>query len=278
MRLTSVILLATAAALAGCAAPADREVLYQVSTINALMEGLYDGEATLADLVRQGDIGIGTFDALDGEMVVLDGAVYQVRADGKVYRPGPRTTTPFASVTFFDPDLTIRLDAALDLVQLEALMDRAAQDFAALSQADAAAGQAVVGAVINRNMPLAVRITGTFRHVKTRSVPRQVKPYPRLVDVAARQPTFEFKDVRGTVVGFRLPEFIKGINVPGWHLHFLTEDRAAGGHILELETGDVRVDIDPTPSLRIALPRGGEFARTDVSKDRDAEVRRVEKP
>jgi acetolactate decarboxylase len=241
---------------AGCAAPADRDVLYQTSTINALLEGLYDGHVALAELLRHGDFGIGTFDALDGEMLVLDGCVYQVRADGRVYRPGPEAATPFATVTFFDADRTLTLDGTLDLAELEALLDQAAPA---------------------RNVPVAVRITGTFAQVKTRSVPRQSRPYPRLVDVTARQPTFEFKGVAGTIVGFRLPEFFKGLNVTGWHLHFLTSDRTGGGHVLEVETEKARADLDETPSVFIALPRGGEFGKADLSKDRDAEVRRVEK-
>jgi acetolactate decarboxylase len=242
--------------LAGCAAPADREVLVQTSTINALLEGLYDGETTLAWLGRRGDFGIGTFDALDGEMVLAGGVFYQVRADGKVYRPGPQTTTPFAAVTFFDADLTLTLDGPANLDDLEALIDRHAPAV---------------------NVPLAVRITGTWRRVRTRSVPRQTPPYPPLAEVAKTQPTFDFADVRGEVVGFRLPAYLAGLNVPGYHLHFLTEDRTGGGHVLELEASAVRIELDATPALFVDLPRGRAFGAADISRDRSRELHQVEK-
>jgi len=254
-RWQTLALVLGALALAGCAGAADRDVLYQTSTINALLEGLYDGETTLAALARHGDFGIGTFDALDGEMVVLDGRVYQVRADGSVARPGPEATTPLATVTFFDADRTVDFDGPFDLGDLAALIDRSAP---------------------GRNVPLAIRVTGAFRYVKTRSVPRQTRPYPKLAEVAKRQPTFEFRDVRGTIVGFRCPEYAKGLNVPGYHLHFLTADRTGGGHVLEIEATAGRIEIDFTRALHVALPAGEAFGEASLGGDRAAELRGVE--
>ena len=255
-RRSAIGIMLVAIAAAGCAAPVDRDVLYQTSTINALAEGLYDGNLPLAELLRHGDFGIGTFDALDGEMVVMDGRAYQVRADGKVYAPDPDITTPFASVTFFEPETALTLDGPFDLEELERVLDRTAPA---------------------KNIPIAIRITGTFQHVKTRSVPKQTKPYPRLVEVAKQQPTFDLKDVRGTIVGFRLPEYLQGINVPGYHLHFLAADRSGGGHVLEATLDKVRVEIDETPALYLVLPQEETFGKADLGKDRADEIRRVEK-
>jgi len=273
-RLLAMIPLAAALA-AGCAAQADRDVLYQVSTVPALMEGLYDGQVTLAELLRHGDLGHGTFDALDGEMVIVDGRVYQVGGDGRVCRPALNTKTPLAAVTFFEPDHVGLVDAAVDLVQLEYLVDRMAQDGAALAAPDAAAARRGLGAPLTRNMPLAVRISGTFKYVKTRSVPRQTKPYPRLVDVTARQAVFEFHDVRGTIVGFRFPDYIKGVNLPGWHLHFITEDETGGGHVLDVQVGKVHVAIDETPVLQIVLPQTNEYRLVNLARDTEADARRI---
>jgi len=273
-RLLAMIPLAAALA-AGCAAQADRDVLYQVSTVPALMEGLYDGQVTLAELLRHGDLGHGTFDALDGEMVIVDGRVYQVGGDGRVRRPALDTKTPLAAVTFFEADYSTFVNAALDRVQLEYLMDRMAQDAAALAIPDAAAARRGLGAPLTRNMPLAVRISGTFKYVKTRSVPRQTRPYPRLVDVTARQAVFEFRDVRGTIVGFRFPDYIKGVNLPGWHLHFVTEDETGGGHVLDVQVGKVRVELDETPVLQIVLPQTNEYRLVNLARDTEADARRI---
>ena len=243
-------------AVAGCAVSTERDVLYQTSTISALLAGLYDGEVTLDELLEHGDLGIGTFDALDGEMVVLDEQVYQVRGDGKVYRPPPETKTPFAAVTCFDADRVLTADGAVAFDDLKVLIDRAAPA---------------------KNVPLAIRITGTFANVKTRSVPKQAKPYRRLVEVTRNQPTFEFKDVRGVMVGFRCPQYVEGINVPGYHLHFLTADRTGGGHVLELTVETVRIEIDETPALHVALPTGEAFGAARIAGDTAKELRQAER-
>lgn len=233
-----------------------RDVIFQVSTLPALMEGVYDGETTMVDLLRFGDLGLGTFNALDGEMVVVDGAVFRVRADGVAYPVPDEAKTPFAAVTFFDEDIVLTLDEPLSLEALLARMD---------------------AALPGVNLPYAARIEGVFAHVKTRSVPAQERPYPRLADVVASQPTFEFSDVAGTIVGFRLPGYLQGVNVPGWHLHFITADRTAGGHLLALESASVRVALDISPGLHIALPLDDEFGLADLGGDRHEEVRQIEK-
>ena len=255
-RWRTVTLGLAALALAGCAGQVDREVLWQTSTISALLEGVYDGEVTVEELVSHGDLGIGTFDALDGEMAVVDGTVYQVDGDGKVHRPPPETKTPFAAVTFFDADRVLTADGAIEFDDLKVLIDRAAPA---------------------KNVPLAIRITGTFARVKTRSVPKQTKPYPRLVEVTQNQPTFEFADARGVMVGFRCPPYVEGINVPGYHLHFLTRDRTGGGHVLELTVETVWIEIDETPALHVALPTGEAFGTAAITGKTAAELERVER-
>jgi len=266
-----------AALAAGCAGRAERDVLFQTATLGALVEGVYDGNLAVGELKKHGDLGVGTFDALDGELVMLDGRVYRVRADGKAEAVGDEETTPFAAVTFFDADYINHVDAALDLVQLAFVIDRVVQDAAAAVAQDEAAARRALNAPLRRNMPLAVRITGTFKYVKTRSVPRQTKPYPRLAEVTAKQPTFEFQNVEGTLVGFRCPQYMKGLNFPGWHLHFLTADRTAGGHVLELVTEKVRFAIDYTFAIYVALPKGGGFYEADLASDKTADLKRTMK-
>jgi len=229
----------------------------QVSTIDALLDGVYDGDVSYGEIKKFGDLGIGTFNALDGEMIAFDGNFYQVKADGKAYAVSDETKTPFASVTFFEDDLKIKLNEGVDFDKLQSLVD---------------------GKIPTRNLFYAIRIDGVFSYLKTRSVPAQKKPYPQLVEVTKNQPEFEFKDVKGTIVGFRCPAYVKGINVVGYHLHFLTEDKIAGGHVLEFRLREGILSLDYTSDFYLVLPREKEaFFSTDLSKERQKELDKVER-
>jgi len=243
--------------LVGAAMPAmaQRDTLLQVSTIDALLRGLYDGTTTIGALQAGGDLGIGTFDKLNGEMVVVDGHVYRVRSDGVAEQVSPDETTPFAAVTWFDEDRCLEVPAGMDYSAFKRWLD------------DLLPGL---------NQFYALRIEGRFLAMKTRSVPRQHKPYPPLTEVAKHQPEFEFRNVEGVIVGFRSPAFVKGIGVPGYHLHFLTADRKAGGHILAFAVDRARLRIDRTDALLLRLPRTADFSGVDLRRDRSADLRQVE--
>ncbi|MBI5523503.1 MAG: acetolactate decarboxylase [Desulfarculus sp.] len=259
-RLALCALALWAALLWGCAhgsLEGEGEVtLFQVSTIDALMEGAFQGQVSVGRLARQGDLGIGTFHALDGEMVILEGRVYQVRADGKVRLADPDLTTPFANVVRFRPQRVIQLQGEMSLDELCRALDQA---------------------LPSPNLLYAVRLDGAFAYLKARSVPAQERPYPKLVEVVKRQSVFEFRQVQGTVLGFRCPEFVKGVNVPGWHLHFLDQTRNAGGHVLELRIKDPRVEVVTVNRFVMVLPTGGEFMHSDLVTDKAADLHTVEK-
>jgi acetolactate decarboxylase len=133
------------------------------------------------------------------------------------------------------------------------------------------------GELASANLFYAIRVDGRFRHVRTRSVPRQSKPYPPLTTVTEDQPCFDLQAVSGTLAGFRFPAFAEGMNVPGYHLHFLSEDRQAGGHVLALQLESGRLAIDDTSNFHIELPTDGSFLAAELGGDRAAEVRKVEK-
>ena len=250
-----VLLLSLPVAALGDAAD-QRDVLFQVSTIDALLQGLYDGEMTFRDLGEHGDFGIGTFHELDGEMVALDGEFYQIRSDGSCHAVKGSTRTPFAAVTFFEPDLRLSVDQAVDYRELETLL---------------------TDALPTDNIFYAIKVTGEFEYLKARSVPKQQKPYPLLVDVVTFQPTFEFEDVRGTLVGFRCPGYVQGINVPGYHLHFIDEKKQSGGHVLECGIRQARIEIDLTAGFEMVLPDSREFYELDLAGDKAKELEKVEK-
>jgi acetolactate decarboxylase len=243
-------------AFPAAAGAAGRDALVQVSTIDALMTGVYDGETTLGALKEKGDFGIGTFNGLNGEMVLLDGVFYRITSTGAVERPGPETKTPFAAVTFFDADRTAALEKGTDFKQFTAKAE---------------------SLLPTENIFYAIKITGTFEVVRARSVAAQTKPYRPLEEVVKTQALFEFTGVEGTIVGFRCPSYAKGINVPGYHLHFLSADRKAGGHVLDFKVLKAKVEIDDTSTLILMLPSDGEFYAADLKPDREKAIRAVEK-
>jgi acetolactate decarboxylase len=243
---------AMAAVLAG-----EPGVLTQWSTIDALLQGHYQGEVSLAEVKRSGDFGLGTFEALDGEMLMLDGKVYQVAGSGVVSEQPDTVRTPFAAVTFFGkPDIELVLPAGLTLEQVQARVD---------------------AALPTKNVFYALRVTGKFAAVRTRSVGKQSEPYPLLAEVVKTQALFSFEAVAGELVGLRCPVFAKGINVPGYHFHFITADRKGGGHVLGLVTGDdVRVQIAVLREFVMKLPSSDTFDALDLSGDSSKVLHAVE--
>ena len=223
-----------------------RDVLTQISTIDALISGLYDGKTPIVELKRYGDVGVGTFQGLDGEMVVLDGVIYQVRGDGSVRIPDLTTTTPFAMVTFLDAD-----------------QERVLRPGSTLSEVF----QQIDAILPSKNIFQAIRIEGVFEKVTTRSVPKQSKPYPPLDKVLRAQPIFDLVNVEGVMVGFRCPPFVKGINVPGYQLQFLTKDRQAGGRVLDLTVKKATAKIDNTPEFHLILPDDLDFYRLNLEAE-----------
>ncbi|MDO9395554.1 MAG: acetolactate decarboxylase [Herbiconiux sp.] len=225
----------------------DDYALYQTSTIAALLAGVYDGDVTIAELLTHGDFGLGTFNALDGEMVVVDGVCHHLRSDGSVTVAAGTDRTPYAAVMHFHESRSFEIDQPTGLADLEKRID------------DATGGQ---------NLPVAVRIDGTFRTLRTRTVGVQTKPYPPLVDAAAHQAVSTLTDSTGTVAGFRTPGFEQAISVAGYHLHYVDAARRSGGHVLDLELASGRVSLGPIRELRLVLPSTEEFAHADLDLDR----------
>jgi acetolactate decarboxylase len=228
--------------------------LYQVSTSTALVEGIYQGAVRVGTLREHGDLGLGTFENLDGEMVVVDGQFYQVRGDGSVHECADDVLSPFAVVTRFAADVTATLQECPDLGQLIVRFDE-------LRHSD--------------NVFFALRVDGHFAYVHTRAMCRTREGVP-LVQAAAVQPEFEFHDVEGTLVGFWTPEYARALNVPGYHLHFLSADRTRGGHLLQCRGSNLTLQIQKTGDYRLALPETEDFLKADLSRDPRADLARAE--
>ncbi|MFD7900172.1 acetolactate decarboxylase [Streptomyces sp. NPDC059743] len=242
--------------------PADRHragpahEIYQSSTMGALLDGVYEGDVTIAELLTHGDFGLGTFNRLDGEMVVLDGICYHLWSDGSAAPAEPMDRTPFAVVTRFEPQGNIRVTKPMGRAEVIALIDKV---------------------IPSANLVHAVRITGTFGSVRTRTVMKQTPPYPSLVQATEGQAETTFTDTAGTLAGFRSPDYEQGISVAGYHLHFLDAHRGSGGHALDFRLDDGDIDISTASEFHLSLPRSGKFLNADLSTDRMAEqIRRTE--
>lgn len=214
----------------------DRDLLYQVSTYTSLSAGGYDPVEPVGVLMGNGDLGLGTFTGLDGEMVVVEGTCYQVKSDGTVRPADPSQGVPFASVTFFSPDLSIPGTVAGNMTELTAFLD---------SQ------------LPSKDQFYAIRITGAFPYIRARSPPAQEKPYPPLADALKEQAVFEFRNVTGTAAGFYTPASAEGLGFPGYHLHFISGDRTVGGHVLDISMNGNQVQLDATPRVSVILTATG---------------------
>ncbi len=216
----------------------NEQTVFQSAPIISLMNGVMNDNFKVGDINKHGDFGLGTFNGVDGEMIVLNGITYQVKNNGKAVIPAPGIETPFVAVTFFKADKTIYVKDTLSFKNLNTFIDKN---------------------IPSKNLIYAIKISGEFNSVETRSEPKQTKRYSNLADVLKNQSVFKFKNIKGTLVGFRYPSYLEGVNVPGYHFHFLTANKKEGGHVLNLTTKNVKIEIDYIHSLNLKLPMNKEF-------------------
>ncbi len=219
-----------------CHAPCKHPALFQVSTIRALKQGDYNGRISLAGLKAKGNFGFGTFDGLDGEMIELDGKVYQANADGRVYLPPDDSKTPFAAVLFFTPDKSLKVEKCANYPELTKLIE---------SQ------------ITDKEMIYAVRIEGEFAYLKLRAPRRQNKPYPPLEEALKSQSIFEHNNIQGTLVGFWFPAYLSEVNSSGIHFHFLSADKRFAGHMLEGKFGRLKISLQRIDRFKALLGCAG---------------------
>ena len=228
--------------------------LFQVSTSRSLVAGKYGGVITCEKLLEHGDFGLGTFAGLNGEMIVVDGHVFRIEGSGRISEARPQDEAPFATVTRFDPTVDETMGATGSYDDLKAHLDRYRR---------------------SDNLFYAIRIDGPFRHVKTRAV-CPPKPGATLLDAARAQHEFAFAESRGTLIGIYSPAFSGAVSVPGYHIHYLSDDRTAGGHLLEIETGQVRLRVQELEDFHVALPENEEFLKADLNRDTSNDLNKAE--
>lgn len=233
----------------------DHATLFQVSTGAALVQGVHDKAVTVGDLRSHGDFGLGTFEGLDGEMVVLDGRFYQAHLDGRITMPADSAPVPFAALTTFHP---LHRATLRDIGSMDALT------------------AALDGMRRSQNLFFAVRLDGTFSALHFR-VACKVAPGTPLTEATQHQAEFHLSGRKGTVVGFWSPPFTRMVTVAGWHLHFLSEDRTTGGHLLDCTASRIEVQLQDIDDLRLAMPETRRFLQADLTGDPSAALDKAER-
>ncbi|MEN6467297.1 MAG: acetolactate decarboxylase [Syntrophaceae bacterium] len=209
-----------------------KDVLYLSAPVNSLLKGYYRQDTTIGELKSCGDFGLGTFNNLDGEMVMIDGLVYQLSTDGYTYPVADGTKTPFAAVTFFSPQIMEEFEGDFDNEAFHSILEKL---------------------ILSPNMLFAIRIDGEFDYVKVWSVSKQ-ENYKQLTESEGERPVFEFTGMEGILAGFYVPRFIKSLCMPGFHLHFLTADKKRGGHLHECRLKKMKITMQVLPRLTLNLP------------------------
>lgn len=234
------------------------ETIYQVALLQSLTQGYYDGIIKVSELKEHGDIGIGTFEGVNGEMIVLDGTVYQALGDGSVKKADDNETVPFSNVTFFESDVKEKISDIKDINALKDTLDKTVKKN-------------------GKNLFYFVKVSGEFKKMNVRSELKQKKPYKTLDKaLATDQREFNYDNIKGTVVALYCPDFMDGLNTPGWHFHFISDDKKKGGHILELAFDSAEAEFDKTAEFDMRLTDNKDFQKMELAKDVSTAIKKVE--
>lgn len=234
--------------------------IYQVSTLNALMLGYTRKAIPVAELLRHGDTGLGTFENVDGEMIVVDGRCFRATDDGGVTEMAPDVGVPFASVAFLDGEiLEFDLQQIAGIDALRSILDLKVDENFGLN-----------------SMHL-VRIDGLFNVVRARSETGMRSNHVELKEILKdKQKDFAFENVRGSLVCLYHPDYMQGINAAGWHFHFISEDRKCGGHVFDVSLAEGHVRLKKLSQIRIQLPTDAAFDTYSLTKASQGDIKKVE--
>ena len=208
----------------------DNDVMFQASSLDSLLKGSYEGKMTVHDLLNHGDFGLGAVEYMDGELVCLDASCYRITTDGMAHKLSPESKIAFATVVFFHSNKTFALTPQSNFTDLGKYLDEK---------------------FIEKNSTFAIKIDGFFSNVTARSISKQDKLYVPLSDVVGNQTVSHFSNIKGTLVGFYIPDYMKEINVAKYHFHFLTSDQKFGGHVLDFSMTNGTMQIYKINEIRI---------------------------
>lgn len=213
--------------------------LYQYGIADAFVGGLYRGTLPLEDLKRKGDFGLGAPDLVDGELTMYDGRFYQTKATGNTAEPDGHLKTSLFFITFFKPEIFFSVNSRIDEKSLQ---------------------QRITDELKHKNNIYAIKVSGKFSRMVTRAFPPMEKePFPPLSSVANTQNVFDFSDEKGILVGYYIPDYLNGINVKGFHFHYLSEDRKHGGHVLAFTGEHLNIEIAEMKSFELETSKDDNF-------------------
>lgn len=230
--------------------------LFQTGILPAFLQGVFDGDCTVETLQKKGDIGVGTFNALAGEMVAVDGVFYQIDGHGKAHIAAPSARTPFALVSPFQKVNAFQVKNIKNLKELNSLIDTH---------------------LSTPNILYMIRIDGEMQHLQLRSETCQQHPYSFLsAALAQSQHAFELPSSKGTLVVTYCPTYLSSITIPGYHYHYIDEQKTTGGHVFDLQIKSAQVMINPIRNFELALLNNRVFEQTSLDVDIQAELKKVE--
>lgn len=224
-----------------------KNTFYQYNIWWGFVNKVFDGDLTVKELKKRGDIGLGSYTKLDGELVMLDGIPYRVREDGSITIPNDDDEIVYVDAAFFEPDFSFEINESIDF---DSLRD-----------------------IINTKLPTpnqfyTFKIKGNFNYIKCGGLNKQEKPYAEGLDVLIpKRPIFEGTNVEGTIVGFYCPEFIGNINVAGYHFHFISEDKKLGGHVMSFDVDKLTIEVDPLLNYQFEIPDSEDFFNVTMDKE-----------
>jgi len=234
-------------------------MMYQVSTLQALALGYSRAVITVDKLLQEGDTGLGTFEDVNGEMIVMDGNCYRADQNGNVSVVAPETGVPFAAVAKLYGEQQFQLENMPDITAIRTELTRKIEE------------------VFGLNSMHIVRIDGEFEKVDARSEAPYRSHHITLKEVLSQtQEAFIFENIRGSLVGVYFPDYMDGINMPGWHLHFLSEDRSKGGHVFDVSLREGEAKVDKITNIYINLPKEAAFDTYSLKQDLQEEIKSVE--
>ena len=233
--------------------------MYQVSTLQALALGYSRSVITVEELLKHGDTGLGTFEDVNGEMILIDGRCFRATNDGSVTEAEMTRGVPFASVSYIKDERKFDISGITNIAKLkDALNLKIEEDF-------------------GLNSMHLCRIDGEFNCVKARSETGRHSHHISLKEVLdGNQKDFVFDNIKGSLVCVYHPDYMDGINAPGWHFHFVSEDRTKGGHVFEIDLKKASVSLCKITGIQIQLPKEPAFDTYSLKQASANEIKQVE--